>query len=168
MAGAKALVKTIKSKSCDSCDSKDSCSETSKAQEMTILLENSLNASIGDLVIVGFKTAPLLKITFLLYIFPIILLIAGAAAGEALSTAINTDPSLTSLISGFLCFAVSFVVIRIINNAWANKKEFQPFLMRFAQRNEICHPPLSSRHPEIQIDIKSQYLAGLLTKGTLG
>lgn len=138
--GVNAWVKTIRSKSCESCDSKDSCGEASKAQEMTIQLENSLNASIGDRVIVGFKTAPLLKVTFLLYIFPIILLIAGAATGEALATRLNTDPSLTSLIAGFLCFAISFVIIRIINNTWAQKKEFQPFLMRFAQTSETCHP----------------------------
>ncbi|SLM27527.1 Positive regulator of sigma E, RseC/MucC [Desulfamplus magnetovallimortis] len=138
--GANAWVKTVRSKSCESCESKDSCQEASKAQEMTIQLENTLNASIGDRVIVGFKTAPLLKITFLLYIFPVLMLIAGAATGDTLSAKINTDPSITSLLSGALCFAVSFGVIRLINNAWAKKKEFQPFLMRFTKKNENCQP----------------------------
>ena len=66
----KVWVKTVRSKTCESCESHDSCETASKAQEMTIQLENSLNASIGDRVIVGFRTAPLLKVTFLLYIFP--------------------------------------------------------------------------------------------------
>ncbi len=139
-AGTKAWVKTVRSKSCDSCNSQDSCGEASKAQEMTIQLQNSLNASKGDRVIVGFKTTPLMKITFMLYIFPIILLIIGASIGESLAGRLNTDPSLTSLVSGFFCFTVAFAVIRLVNNAWANKEEFQPFLMRFAKRGESCQP----------------------------
>lgn len=134
----KVWVKTIRSKTCDSCDSKDSCETASKAQELTIQLDNSLNASIGDRVVVGFRTAPLLKVTFLLYIFPIILLIAGAAAGDALAMKIDTDPSITSLISGFICFSFAFAVIRVINNAWAKKEEFQPYLMRFAGKAAPC------------------------------
>ncbi len=134
----KVWVKTVRSKTCESCESHDSCETASKAQEMTIQLENSLNASIGDRVIVGFRTAPLLKVTFLLYIFPIILLIAGAAAGDALAVKLRTDPSITSLIAGLICFSIAFIVIRIINNAWAKKEEFQPYLMRLAGKAASC------------------------------
>lgn len=141
--GKEVWVKTTRSKSCDSCESKDSCTEQSKAQEMTIKVENSLNASSGDRVIVGLKTAPLLKVTFILYIFPIILLIAGAATGESIAASLNTDKSLTSLIVGILFFTISFFVTRLINSAWANKKEYQPFLMRFTQKNSVCPSRLS-------------------------
>ncbi|MBF0469002.1 MAG: SoxR reducing system RseC family protein [Desulfamplus sp.] len=132
--GTRAWVKTTKSKSCDACEAKDSCSEHTKVQETTIQVENSLNASSGDRVVVGFRTKPLLKITFILYIFPIILLIAGAATGESISTRLNTDISLTSLIVGVLFFTIALFIIRYINNLWANKKEFQPFLIRLTQK----------------------------------
>ncbi|MBF0204888.1 MAG: SoxR reducing system RseC family protein [Desulfamplus sp.] len=132
--GKTAWVKTRRSKSCDSCESRDSCGEHSRIQEMTIQIENSLNASTGDMVVVGFKSSPLLKIAFLLYVFPIILLIIGAAIGESISITLNTDKSLTSLIAGILFFTISFLVIRLINNAWANKKEYQPFMMRFTKK----------------------------------
>lgn len=136
--GTMAWVKTTRSKSCDSCTSKDSCGEHANAQEVTIRLENSLNGSTGDRVVVGFRSAPLLKITFLLYVFPIILLIAGAAAGEPMAIRLNTDKSLTSLIMGILFFTVAFFIIRLVNNSWAEKKEYQPFLMRFTQKKGHC------------------------------
>lgn len=132
--GGLALITTTRSKACDSCESKDSCGEHSRAEDMTIELENSLNASTGDRVVVGFKSAPLLKITFLLYVFPIIFLIAGAVTGESMAIRFNTDKSLTSLVVGILFFTASFLIIRLINNACANKREYQPFLMRLTQK----------------------------------
>ncbi len=123
-------VTTIRSKSCDSCTSRDSCGEHSNAQEMTIQVENSLNASTGDRVVVGFRTAPLLKIAFILYVFPIIIMIVGAAIGEAIAVRLGTDKSITSMVVGILFFASSFFIIRVMNNILANKKEYKPFLMR--------------------------------------
>ncbi len=138
----KVWVKTIRSKSCDSCDSKDSCGEGSQAQEVTVELENSLNACAGDRVVVGFKTAPLIKVTFMLYIFPIILLIVGAAIGDSLASKFGTDPSLTSLIFAMICFSMSFFVIKYMNNTLAKKNEYKPFLIRFAQKAQSCHTNL--------------------------
>ncbi len=140
-AGTKAWVKTVRSKTCEACESKDSCAESNKPLEITIQVENSLNAGTGDRVIVGFKTGPLMKITFMLYVFPIILLIAGAATGQALAPGFGTDPSLTSLGAGMFCFCLSFGVIRFINNSLAKNNEYKPFLMRFAAKaDSTCQP----------------------------
>ncbi|MBF0258085.1 MAG: SoxR reducing system RseC family protein [Desulfamplus sp.] len=146
--GTQAWVTTTRSKSCDACEAKDSCGEYSKSEKMTIQVPNSLNVSTGDSVIVGFKTAPLLKITFLLYIFPIILLIVGAATGESISIQLNTDSSLTSLIVGVSFFTASFFVIKFINNIWALKKEFQPFLMRLTHKKNsfLCTSSRNTTH----------------------
>ncbi len=136
--GAKAWVRTTRSKSCDSCEAKDSCEEYSKIEEMTIQVENSLDVSIGDKVLIGFKTAPLLKVTFMLYIFPILLLIIGAIVGESIAVWLNVDKSATSIVVGMLFFIISFIFIRVINNLWANNKEYQPFMMRFMQKVRSC------------------------------
>ncbi|MBF0229292.1 MAG: SoxR reducing system RseC family protein [Desulfamplus sp.] len=137
--GSIVLIQTTRSKSCDSCASKDSCGEHSKTEQMTIQVENSLNASKGDRVVVGFKTAPLLKIAFMLYIFPIILMIIGAVIGESSAIRLNIDKSIASMAGGFLFFVISFFIIRFINNLLAEKKDYQPFLMRLMQRGDSCH-----------------------------
>ena len=128
-----AWVKTTRSKACDSCDSKDSCAEGGKSREMVVQVENSLNAKAGDRVVIGFDAAPMLKLSFMLYIFPVILLITGAVLGQQWAPAMDMDESAASILVGAACFALSFVVVRLFNNRFADKKEFKPFMVRFAR-----------------------------------
>lgn len=132
--GSMAWVKTIRSKTCEHCDSKDSCSEGGKAREMVVEVENTLNAGVGDRVVIAFDTVPMLKLSFMLYIFPVILLIIGAALGQHYAPVMEMDESAASILAGLASFAVSFVFIRLFNNRFAGKKEFKPFLLRFAPR----------------------------------
>ncbi len=131
-----AWVKTVRSKSCESCDACDSCESNDKSKEQIVQVNNTVNARVGDRVVIGFKTGPLLKLTFMLYIFPIILLIAGAAIGQTLAPRFGTDPSITSLLAGLACFALAFVIIRRISNSLSNNKEFKPFLIRISRKKD--------------------------------
>ena len=131
-----AWVKTVRSKACESCDACDSCESNDKSKEQIVQVSNTINACEGDRVVIGFKTAPLLKLTFMLYIFPIILLIAGAAIGQSLAPRFEADPSVASLLAGLTCFALSFAIIRRISNTLSNNKEFKPFLIRISRQKE--------------------------------
>ncbi len=134
---SKAWVKTVRSSSCEACEAKDSCTEGSHSREMTVQIDNTMNACIGDRVAIGFRTGPLLKLTFMLYVFPIILLMAGAALGQIAAPVLNTDQSLTSLFTGLLCFAMAFGIIRKLNNKLANQKKYMPFLIRIVHKNPV-------------------------------
>jgi len=129
-----AWVKTVRSKACESCDACGSCESTDTGKGMIVQVSNTINAYEGDRVVIGFKTAPSLKLTFMLYIFPIILLIAGAATGQSLAPRFGTDPSITSLLGGLICFAVAFTIIRMTSNRLSKSQEFKPFLIRIARR----------------------------------
>jgi len=133
---AMAWVKTVRSKSCESCESKDSCAEGGKSREILVQVENILSAKPGDRVVIGFGTAPMLQLSFVLYILPVIFLIAGAVIGQTWAPDMNMDESLASILAGLAGFAVSFVVVRLFNNHFANKKKFKPFLVRFARKTE--------------------------------
>ncbi|MDY0221191.1 MAG: SoxR reducing system RseC family protein [Desulfobacterium sp.] len=135
-----AWVETVRSKSCESCDACDSCEAQEKSMGMTIKVNNTINAGKGDRVIIGFKTAPLLKMSFMLYIFPIILLIAGAAAGEAFAPRFKMDPSLTSVIAGIISFALAFGIIRKTGDRLSTNREFKPFLVRIDRKGTITPP----------------------------
>jgi len=134
---SKAWVKTVRSTTCEACEAKDSCHENDHDQEMIVQVENTIDACIGDRVVIGFRTAPLLQLTFMLYVFPIILLIAGAAAGQFAAPALQTDPSLTSLFSGLACFAIAFVVIRKLNDKLAAEKKYMPFIIRIMHKKQF-------------------------------
>jgi len=136
---SKVWVTTKRASSCEACEASKGCSEKENIKEMTVQVDNTLNAVTGDHVVLGFNTAPLLKITFLLYIFPILMLMAGAAAGEALAPLLELDSSLASILSGLLCFAGAFFIIRRINTNLSGKKEFSPHLIRRLGRSATVH-----------------------------
>ena len=74
----------------------------------------------------SFKTSSLLKVTFLIYVFPILLLIIGAVMGQKLGSIFGFSSSATSAIVGFLFFFVAVWVMRSKANKLAQKNEYQP------------------------------------------
>ncbi len=131
---SQAWVKTVRSKSCESCEARDSCHTGDSSKEMIVQVTNTINAGIGDRVVLGFQTSSLLKLTFMLYVFPIILLIVGAALGQSIAPQLNTDQTLTSIFVGFGFFGLAFGIIRLTSNRLEKQKEYKPFLIRIVQK----------------------------------
>ncbi|MEN8210914.1 MAG: SoxR reducing system RseC family protein [Thermodesulfobacteriota bacterium] len=125
-----AWVKTIRSAACESCSSKDSCGTSGSLEEMIITVKNTMNVVKGDHVVVGLESRPMLFLTFFLYVFPIISLTIGALIGDSIAPSFQQDPSLVSMVMGFLFFGLSFWFIRMKNNSLSKKKQFKPFLVR--------------------------------------
>jgi sigma-E factor negative regulatory protein RseC len=67
--------------------------------QMEVKALNTAGARAGDRIVLSFETASLLKATFLIYVFPIILLIVGAAIGQMLASLIDFSPSALSVLS---------------------------------------------------------------------
>ncbi len=130
-----ALVKTTRSSSCESCDSRKSCSVISDGKEMEMEVEviNDANAKAGDRVVLSFETSALLKASFLLYVFPIILLLTGALLGQYLASFFNLNPQTAAAILGFFFFFLAFGFIRFRGNKMAEKKEYRPKIIRILQ-----------------------------------
>ena len=125
-----AWVKTTRSTACEHCTSKESCGTAENQKEMIVMVKNILNVKKGDHVIIGLETSPMLFLTFLLYVFPIILLLIGALIGNSLAPSFQMDPSLVSMISGFSFFGLAFYFIRKKNNVLSKKEEYKPYLIR--------------------------------------
>ena len=77
-----------------------------------------------------FQTSSLLKVTFLLYVFPILLLIIGAAIGQQLSTMVHLNSSASSAIVGFLFFFAAVWVIKSRANKMAQKNQYKPKIIK--------------------------------------
>ena len=125
-----AWIKTTRSSACESCSSKGNCGTENSQKEMTVTVKNTLGVGEGDHVVIGLETRPILFVTFLLYVFPIILLLIGALIGNSLAPSFHMDPSFVSMIFGFLFFGFSFYIIRKKNNSLSKKEEYKPFLVR--------------------------------------
>ncbi|MCF6246823.1 MAG: SoxR reducing system RseC family protein [Desulfobacula sp.] len=125
-----AWIKTTRSGACESCSSQKSCGTANSKTEMIVSVKNTLNVEQGDHVIIGLQTRPIMFLTFLLYVFPILMLIIGALIGDTISSTLDTNTSLTSMFFGFIFFGLAFYYIRQKNHSLAKKDSYKPFLVR--------------------------------------
>jgi sigma-E factor negative regulatory protein RseC len=125
-----AWVKTTKSGACKSCSARSSCHSFGGGEETEVEAINQAGAQIGQKVVLSFDTSPLLKATFLLYVFPILTMIAGAFVGQQLAPNFNLDTSLLSAVFGFLFFGLTLLFVRSKGNKMAKKDEYRPKIIR--------------------------------------
>jgi sigma-E factor negative regulatory protein RseC len=125
-----AWVKTKKSSACESCRSQKSCNVMGGDDEMEVEAINAAGASTGDQVVIHVETASLLKAAFLLYVFPILCMFAGALLGREIAPVIQLSVSASSAIFGFLFFLVSIVFIKIKANKMGGQEQYRPRIIR--------------------------------------
>ncbi|MCG8632530.1 MAG: SoxR reducing system RseC family protein [Desulfobacterales bacterium] len=133
-----AWIKTIRSAACESCSSKDSCGTGHHgSQEMNVAVKNTLGVEKGDPVVIGIESKPMIYLSFLLYVFPIILLVIGAVIGDSIAPSLHMDESASAMVVGFLFFGAAFLVVRKKQAAMSGKDEYKPFLVRKKSRSAI-------------------------------
>ncbi|MCK5542883.1 MAG: SoxR reducing system RseC family protein [Desulfobacterales bacterium] len=130
-----AWVKTIRTSACDACEAKKNCEILNSKNSMHFEVKNTLNAEKGDRVVVGIQTKSLLFLTFMLYVFPVFLLLIGAVTGKSLAPFLKTDQNLTSMFFGFTLFFFAVFIIKKINNRVAQNWRYKPFLIKIFKTN---------------------------------
>ena len=91
---------------------------------------NEAGARVGDRIVMQFQTSSLLKVTFMLYVLPILLLIIGAVIGQQLSPVIQINSSTSSIIVGFLFFGATVWIIKSKANRMATQNQYQPKIIK--------------------------------------
>jgi sigma-E factor negative regulatory protein RseC len=120
-----AWVKTTKTDACEACSARNSCNAMGGGKEMEVEVINYAGAKVGDKVVLSFETSPLLKATFLIYVLPILVMIAGAFIGQKMAPLFSFDPSILSAISAFLFLGLTVIFSISKANKLAKKDEYQ-------------------------------------------
>ncbi|MBW1954890.1 MAG: SoxR reducing system RseC family protein [Deltaproteobacteria bacterium] len=128
--GETARVKTQKTGACESCSARTSCHAIGGGKEMEVDALNTVGARIGDRVVMGFETASLVKASFLLYVLPILCMIAGGFLGEEAAGIFGLNPAFLSVLTAFLFLGLSFVFIRIKGNRMGRTESYRPKIIR--------------------------------------
>lgn len=123
-----AVVKTRKSEACAGCASRNACNAMGNDVEVEAL--NRIGAKQGDDVVLQIQTRPFLKATFILYLFPILCMMAGAMAGEKLAPAFDFDKSVLSAILAFASFFISIWIVKAKGKEMGKKEEYRPKIIR--------------------------------------
>jgi len=98
---------------CEACASHGACKIMGGGKEMEVEALNAAHARPGDQVLVTLENQSLVKLSFLVYMFPILALILGAVLGQKLGSALAIDVELTSFGLGALLFGFAFLLVRI-------------------------------------------------------
>lgn len=128
--GTEAVVKTVKSGVCKGCTARGSCHSMGENDEMEVDVINAAGAKVGDRIVLNLETGPLLKVTFLLYVFPIIVLIIGAALGQRIATMLGLDSSGLSVLVGFFFLFAAVLFIKKKANKLAKRNKYRPTIVK--------------------------------------
>jgi sigma-E factor negative regulatory protein RseC len=125
----KAIVRVRKSSACKHCSSKDSCSISDR--DMLVEVDNDLQAKVGDHVEISVPEGTLLKISALVYLFPIIALIIGAFLGDFLAKhLLQTNSSWIAIIVGFIFLGIVFFGLKIFERTKRSGDSYYPRMTR--------------------------------------
>lgn len=131
-------VEAMSKSSCNHCSARQGCG-TASLQEWFNRSPNRLRItakpgfSVGDRVVIGIPEQALVKGSFMIYMLPLVALIAGAMLGAAVNDWLGWDSKDgASIIAGFVSFALSFRVIRRYTLKFSNRSDYQPVLIRLS------------------------------------
>jgi sigma-E factor negative regulatory protein RseC len=110
--GSKAWVVTTRSEMCEACASQGACKVLGGGKEMEVEAINTAQAKPGDQVLLTLEDQSLIKLSFLVYMFPILALIAGAALGQKVGPLLSINQELASFGLGAIAFGLAFLVVR--------------------------------------------------------
>jgi sigma-E factor negative regulatory protein RseC len=134
-----ARVKTIPPSACKACSSRGSCSSGGgKEREVDVI--NTVGAKDGDLIQISIETGALLKATFLLYVFPILIMIIGGTIGNFLGQRLSLNPSFMSAGTAIGTFILAMAFVRSQAGKMALNLRYRPKITRIISRGKTHHP----------------------------
>ena len=128
--GTTAVLRTRQKTSCESCAERKHCHTSGADKEMEVEAFNTVNAKVGDRVVVSFDSGRLFLLAFFLYVFPIILMIIGALIGDRLAAAYSGNPSAYSALCGFGFFSISMGIVKWKDHQARKTGKFRPEIIR--------------------------------------
>jgi len=130
------VIEILKKSSCGSCNVNKACgtgiiSNYLKPKSIKVNLENTVDAKVGDTIIVGINERVFLLGSFLMYILPLFFILAFALLGDFIAniSRVNHTEFFIIVMSG-IGFVFSFILMRVLLKNKLNLLQFNPELIR--------------------------------------
>jgi len=131
------------SAACEGCASRGSCHAVGKERN-SVQVINRQDARVGDEVVISFETGSLLKALFLLYMVPIMALLAGAFTGNlVLAPLLDRDPSIIAAVTAFIFFFAAICLAKMKAGSMEKTEAYRPKITRVSRRAPLQpHAPV--------------------------
>jgi len=136
-----AWVKTVRSSACESCSSRDSCRPGGNDKSQVVEAINTAGARVGDRIQLAIHTGSVLKAMSLLYLFPIVCMLAGGLLGEWAGAKFGANTSVAAALTAFAGLALSFIIVRFLGQRMGNNEAYRPRIIRVLGHESTPAPP---------------------------
>ncbi|MFC1891749.1 SoxR reducing system RseC family protein [Thermodesulfobacteriota bacterium] len=134
--GEKAMVRINQRSACAGCGSREGCEISGNDAHIEVI--NDIHAGIGDQVELSVPEGTVLKLSLLIYFIPVIALIIGAFAGDAIANKLQTDTTLPAIIGGGVFMGTTFCFLRRLDRSSELTKKYQPRIEKIiTNQNQI-------------------------------
>lgn len=127
-----AIVVSDRKGACSGCHAGDgchSCLSWLSSTKMESRVANPIHARKGDVVKVRTRSSDLYKGAFILYVVPIIGLMAGALSGAALSTRYGWPQSIVAVITGIAGLALGVAAVVVMDRSRYVRQHMTPSIV---------------------------------------
>jgi len=119
------------------CEHCNMCAFKPNESHVDITLEKTLDCQIGDKVEVNITQGTVLKMSFLLYLFPLLVGLIGFLVSYLLNAG-----EIIQMISFVGALAIGFLLLAVFDKIYSVSKKGKPYLVRVISDNEILESDL--------------------------
>ncbi len=137
--GNKAMVVMRRHSACDKCGRCGGILGGPDIKDSHVMVENPIGAGAGELVKIEVDDGKLLLMSFVLYMVPVLALVAGILLGTVLAPAINYtgDHIFFSVGSGLLLAAIVMIWIKYWDKSKKDDTRYKPVITSLAGEDDI-------------------------------
>ena len=128
-----AQVSTERKGSCDGCGTGNNCHSCLSSSKIVTRVLNEAKAKPGDLVTVSLDSDLILKSAAVLYLFPIVSLVAGALVGAHISVDWGVSETVAAMGFGFAGLCLGFLLAVFISKRMSANNRMTPIISQIIQ-----------------------------------
>jgi sigma-E factor negative regulatory protein RseC len=136
----KVMVRIRRAEACGSCEAKGACAAFGgNTEDITLIVENTLDAEIGDEVVLELSEGAVIKASAAVYLVPAVNLILGGLVGVGVSEFLHTDKDAATLLGAALGLLLGLFISGRIGGKMASNPQFVPTLTAIRSRASTVH-----------------------------
>jgi sigma-E factor negative regulatory protein RseC len=163
--GSRALISTARRGICDGCKTRSGCAfdmapanDTLEKPE-EIMAANPVDARVGDTVEFDLPGHTELKLSFIIWVVPLLGLIGGAAAGAALHEALSLSRDPATLLGALTGLILSYLLVVLLDRRTGKDPRLEPRILKIVNASDCPQAP--ERNGD-QGDFRSNSLMALI------